>query len=115
LGNFTSCILFGVAGSPCAYSEKPEYNILPAESGSLISLVPVAVLPPAAAPLPPLKIGDIVDPPLPLVVNTTTTAVPPNAPAVAEAPRSSALANVANMGLSLVAIMVLSFLFSMEY
>ncbi|XP_062160104.1 glycerophosphodiester phosphodiesterase GDPDL6 [Alnus glutinosa] len=101
--------------SPCANSDKPEYNILPAESGSLISLVPVAVLPPAAAPLPPLKIGDIVDPPLPPVVNTTTTAVPPNAPAVAEAPRSSALANVANMGLSLVAIMVLSFLFSMEY
>lgn len=78
------------------------------------------MLPPAAAPLPPLKIGDIVDPPLPPVVNTTTTDAAAtdaaaNAPAIAEAPRSSALANVANMGLSLVAIMLLSLLFSMEY
>ncbi|XP_059454470.1 glycerophosphodiester phosphodiesterase GDPDL6-like [Corylus avellana] len=103
--------------SPCTNSDKPEYNILPVQPGALISIVPPEGQPPAPAPLPPLKLGDIVDPPLPPVANITAdTAAAPNSPTIAEAqaPRSSALANAASVGLSLVAIMVLSLLFSME-
>ena len=71
-------------------------------------MAPPEVQPPAAAPLPPLDSADVVDPPLPPVANISTASSP-----VAEAPQPSArisFANVAKMDLSLVAIMVLSLL-----
>ncbi|KAL0013559.1 hypothetical protein SO802_000628 [Lithocarpus litseifolius] len=94
--------------SPCTNTDKPEYNILPVEAGSLLSLVPSEVQPPAAAPLPPLDSADVADPPLPPVANISTASSP-----VAEAHPPSAsisFANVAKMDLSLMAIMVLSLL-----
>lgn len=100
--------IFGIAGSPCTNTDKPEYNILPVEAGSLLSLAPPEVQPPAVAPLPPLDSADVVDPPLPPVANISTAGSP-----IAEAPQPSAsisFANVAKMDLSLMAIMVLSLL-----
>ncbi|KAB1199661.1 putative glycerophosphoryl diester phosphodiesterase 3 [Morella rubra] len=97
--------------SPCTNSDNPDYNILPAQAGSLLSLVPPEVQPPAATPLPPLQVSDVVDPPLPAVAKLTTATSP--SPTEPQDQRSSALANAANVGLSLVSIMVLSFLLSM--
>lgn len=85
----------------------------------LADLAPKDIAPPAQAPEPPLKVSDIVDPPLPPVANIATVSAPAPA-AVATAAnatgkaKSSGLVNVANVGLSLVAIMVLS-LFSWGY
>ncbi|KAB1225990.1 putative glycerophosphoryl diester phosphodiesterase 3 [Morella rubra] len=97
--------------SPCTNSDNPDYNILPAQAGSLLSLVPPEVQPPAATPLPPLQVSDVVDPPLPAVAKLTTATSP--SPTEPQDQRSSALANAANVGLSLVSVMVLSFLLSM--
>ncbi|KAF5469549.1 hypothetical protein F2P56_013613 [Juglans regia] len=92
--------------SPCTNTDKPQYNILPAQAGSLLSLVPPEVQPPAAAPLPPLEASDVVDPPLPPVAKDTAAATPdPATPTVAP---SSAPANVTSVCLSLVSIVVLA-------
>lgn len=72
-----------------------------------MSTVPPEVLPPAAAPLPSLKAADVVDPPLPAVANLTP---PPQPDAAAQAPSSAAKANVADVVLSLAAILVLAML-----
>ncbi|KAJ7979628.1 glycerophosphodiester phosphodiesterase GDPDL7 [Quillaja saponaria] len=97
-------------GSPCSNPDDTSlpYTILPAEPGALVDSVqnPEAK-PPAAAPLPPLEVADVVDPPLPPVTNVATNGPPAAAPAP---PASGALANVANFGLSLVAILVFSVL-----
>lgn len=98
--------------SPCSNLDaKLPYYILPAEAGQLLGLVPEPALPPATAPSPPLDVADVVDPPLPPVANISTTGAGAVAPA---APHSSGMENMANVGLSLVAIMVLSLL-SMGY
>jgi len=99
--------------SPCTNTDKPDYNILPAQAGSLLSLVPREAQPPAETPLPPLQVSDVVDPPLPPVANITAAA--PSTVTGAEAPRSSALANVASVGLSMVSIIVLALIFSIGY
>ncbi|KAG2665127.1 hypothetical protein I3760_16G115600 [Carya illinoinensis] len=99
--------------SPCTNTDKPEYNILPAQAGSLLSLVPREAQPPAETPLPPLQVSDVVDPPLPPVANITDAA--PSTVNGAEAPRSSALANVASVSLSMVSIIVLALIFSIGY
>ncbi|KAG6628057.1 glycerophosphodiester phosphodiesterase GDPDL6 isoform X2 [Carya illinoinensis] len=99
--------------SPCTNTDKPQYNILPAQAGSLLSLVPPEVQPPAAAPLPPLEASDVVDPPLPPVAKDTAAAIP--APATPTVAPSSAPANVASVCLSVVSIVVLALLFSMGY
>lgn len=83
--------------SPCS-DPKHIPTLLPAQPGALTKTIPADLLPPAEAPLPPLEVAKVVDPPLPAVVNSTNT--PPAA--AAPAPSSSARANVANLGLSLV-------------
>ncbi|GMY35654.1 glycerophosphodiester phosphodiesterase GDPDL7-like [Fagus crenata] len=99
--------------SPCASADTPTYEILPVQAGSLRSMVAPEVLPPAEAPLPPLQVGDVVDPPLPPVAHITVASTPVQSPADSPHP-SASLTNVANMGLSVMAIMVLSLL-SMLY
>ncbi|KAG6673477.1 hypothetical protein I3842_16G114300 [Carya illinoinensis] len=99
--------------SPCTNTDKPEYNVLPAQAGSLLSLVPREAQPPAETPLPPLQVSDVVDPPLPPVANITDAA--PSTVNGAEAPRSSALANVASVSLSMVSIIVLALIFSIGH
>ncbi|KAF8400543.1 hypothetical protein HHK36_013842 [Tetracentron sinense] len=94
--------------SPCSdLNGDVPYPILPPEPGSLLSLAPPELLPPAEAPAPPLNASDVVDPPLPPVVSdisdTGPAAVPTGTPK-----RSGQTANVVNVGLCLVAIVVLS-------
>ncbi|MCI11601.1 glycerophosphoryl diester phosphodiesterase family protein, partial [Trifolium medium] len=87
-------------GSPCSDPNNVA-TILPAQAGELQSTVPPTLLPPSEAPLPPLKVENVVDPPLPAVINV-------NAPsALAPPPPSGAWKNAANHGFSLVAIIVL--------
>ncbi|KAK9275627.1 hypothetical protein L1049_022894 [Liquidambar formosana] len=99
--------------SPCfdLQADVP-YAIPLTEPGSLLSLGTAELLPPAEAPAPPLIAADVVDPPLPQVSNVS--AIAPLAPAPTATRPSSGLANAANVGVSLVAIMVLSLL-SMGY
>lgn len=78
-------------------------TILPAQAGELQSTVLPTLLPPAEAPLPPLEVANVVDPPLPAVTNINTPAAPPTPPP----PPSGAWANTVNHGLSLVAITML--------
>ncbi|XP_011033465.1 PREDICTED: glycerophosphodiester phosphodiesterase GDPDL6-like [Populus euphratica] len=89
--------------NPCSSDSMPEssYSIIPAEAGSLLKTVPEETQPPASSPTPALDVADIVDPPLPAVTK-------PASPPPATSPRSSALAVIANVGLSLVAIVVFS-------
>ncbi|KAH8504995.1 hypothetical protein Peur_045548 [Populus x canadensis] len=89
--------------NPCSSDSMPEssYSIIPAEAGSLLKTVPEETQPPASSPTPALDVADIVDPPLPAVTK-------PASPPPATSPRSSALSNIANVGLSLVAIVVFS-------
>lgn len=83
-------------------------TILPANPGELLATVPAELQPPAQAPLPALQVANVVDPPLPPVVNLTKpeTVAPPN-----PAPSSGARACV-NSVLSLVAISVLAMFFA---
>ncbi|XP_019453338.1 PREDICTED: glycerophosphodiester phosphodiesterase GDPDL7-like [Lupinus angustifolius] len=94
--------------SPCS-DPKHVPTILPAQPGELLSTIPAEILPPAGAPLPVLEVANVVDPPLPAVVNLTREATP--APA-AVTPSSTASANASNFVLSLVAILVLAMLSS---
>ncbi|KAF6169969.1 hypothetical protein GIB67_034361 [Kingdonia uniflora] len=94
--------------SPCSdLNADLPYTILPAEPGSLINLVPQEALPPADAPAPALEAADIVDPPLPAatIAASTPAAVPVGVPTKSGAPKS-----VANEGICLIALVVLSFL-----
>ncbi|XP_058725901.1 glycerophosphodiester phosphodiesterase GDPDL7-like [Vicia villosa] len=86
--------------SPCSDLNNVA-TILPAKAGELESTVSPTLMPPAEAPLPPLEVGNIVDPPLPAVTNDNPPATP------SSPPPSHAYANAANLGLSLVAIIVL--------
>ncbi|CAL0325639.1 unnamed protein product [Lupinus luteus] len=94
--------------SPCS-DPKHVPTITPAQPGELLSTIPAELLPPAGAPLPPLEVADVVDPPLPAVVNMTkdAQAAAPTAPV---APSSVASANAYNVALSLVAILVFAML-----
>ncbi|KAL5774909.1 hypothetical protein ACOSP7_012466 [Xanthoceras sorbifolium] len=102
--------------SPCSdMNADLPYPILPAEPGGLLGLVPEEVQPPATAPAPALRVADVVDPPLPPVTAKSPPSSPPAADGTPGAPAgstppSSGMANVANIGLSLVAILVLSLL-----
>ncbi|KAK9099256.1 hypothetical protein Syun_026301 [Stephania yunnanensis] len=93
--------------SPCSnLNSNVHYPILPAQPGGLLDLVPPEILPPAAAPNPSLKPADVVDPPLPPVADTTT--LPPAAgPAIAPSGQAS---NVANVGLCVVAMVMVQLL-----
>jgi hypothetical protein len=80
-----------------------SYSIIPAEAGSLLKTVPEETQPPASTPTPALDVADVVDPPLPAVTK-------PASPPPATSPHSNALQNIANVGLSLVAIMAFTLL-----
>ncbi|XP_057959789.1 glycerophosphodiester phosphodiesterase GDPDL6-like isoform X2 [Malania oleifera] len=87
-----------------------EYPLIPVETGSLLALAPQDALEPASAPLPSLDVSDVVDPPLPLVTAVINGSEPVLAPAPAETHRSTCTGLVANMGLSLLAVAMLSLL-----
>ncbi|KAJ6863371.1 hypothetical protein NC652_040046 [Populus alba x Populus x berolinensis] len=91
--------------NPCSSNSMPDssYSIIPAEAGSLLKTVPEETQPPASSPTPALDVADVVDPPLPAV--TKPASPPPSSPPPATSPHSNALQNIANVGLSLVAIM----------
>ncbi|XXG58911.1 hypothetical protein AAC387_Pa04g1096 [Persea americana] len=93
--------------SPCFHpADDAPYSILPAQAGSLVSLVPPELLPPSEPPAPALTVANIVDPPLPSVKKV--------APAPGEAGTSSGRATVTiNMSLCLV-MLVFSFM-SLSY
>ncbi|CAJ1944796.1 unnamed protein product [Sphenostylis stenocarpa] len=104
--------------SPCSDMNN-ELAILPARPGELLKTIPPEEQPAAQAPLPPLEIENVVDPPLPSVTKASDSNHPGPAadatPAAAAATGSNdtapsgARANVANSGLSLVAaILVLA-------
>ncbi|XP_039156486.1 glycerophosphodiester phosphodiesterase GDPDL6 [Eucalyptus grandis] len=93
--------------SPC-FDLNAKEAILPVQPGSLIGIIQGAE-PPAEAPAPVLEVSDIVDPPLPPVVANVSSNSPP-APAP-DAKHSSALKEVANLGLSLAVIVALGLLF----
>ncbi|XP_052181862.1 glycerophosphodiester phosphodiesterase GDPDL6-like [Diospyros lotus] len=92
--------------SPCSNPKaNTSYSILAVQPGSLLSLVPNEILPPAAAPAPALNVGDIVDPPLPGLSNasaSTPAAVPPGKP------HSGTAKNVGNLSFCLVTVLLLS-------
>ncbi|KAL5547425.1 hypothetical protein UlMin_002656 [Ulmus minor] len=96
--------------SPCTDTDPKAnvpYPILPAEPGSLFSLIPPEIQPPAQAPAAPLDVKDVIDPPLPPVTKVNESG-PADAP-VGPKP-SSAWANGTNLGLSFVVILVLGLL-----
>ncbi|KAL1217547.1 Glycerophosphodiester phosphodiesterase GDPDL7 [Cardamine amara subsp. amara] len=93
--------------SPCSDLNKDQpYAILPAEAGALLSVAAKEAQPPASAPNPPLEAKDVIDPPLPPVANMAssngTGEAPPKTP-----PASGTVATAANLGLSLLAMLVL--------
>ncbi|KAL9339559.1 hypothetical protein Peur_068574 [Populus x canadensis] len=96
--------------NPCSSNSMPDssYSIIPAEAGSLLKTVPEETQPPASSPTPALDVADVVDPPLPTV--TKPASPPPASPPPATSPHSNALQNIANVGLSLVAIMAFTLL-----
>ncbi|GAB2216247.1 hypothetical protein Droror1_Dr00024017 [Drosera rotundifolia] len=97
--------------SPCSDpSSKPrtdkfQVTFLPVEPGAVYSIAPDDARPPAAAPAPSLEVSDVVDPPLPEVTN----APPQGAPAPSQK-KSSSTANVASVGLVILASLVLGVL-----
>ncbi|MED6180855.1 hypothetical protein PIB30_013938 [Stylosanthes scabra] len=93
--------------SPCS---DPNHvpSILPAQPGDLMSTVDPQALPPAEAPFPSLEVADVVDPPLPAVINSTKDEQRAPTPA----PSSSARTNNSNFGLSLVVYLVFALIFS---
>ncbi|GLU01375.1 hypothetical protein SLE2022_186860 [Rubroshorea leprosula] len=92
--------------SPCS-DLNAEIAILPAEPGGLLSQVPPEAMSPAVAPSPPLDMADVIDPPLPAVAKVDSPATPGT-----PGRKSSSTTIAANIGLSLVAITVISLLFA---
>lgn len=92
-------------------------TILPAQPGNLLKTISAELLPPAEAPLPPLEIANVVDPPLPAVTNLTKAEPAGSSagggPTAAASPphQADARANVANSGLSIVTMLVLAMLY----
>ncbi|KAJ0089654.1 hypothetical protein Patl1_14750 [Pistacia atlantica] len=104
--------------NPCSdLNADLPYAILPIAPGDMLSIIPEPVQPPTSAPSPSLNIADIVDPPLPPVANGFTPddtecdfgSSPNGAPPVL-APSSSEKTNVANIGVSIVAAILLCLL-----
>jgi len=80
-----------------------------------LKTLPPQEQPPAQAPLPPLEVANVVDPPLPPVTDASKSAPPQpdDAAPAADSPQpsgSGARATLANCGLSVVAILVLAML-----
>jgi len=56
------------SGSPCVDpNSKAPFVFHPIRPGDYLAQVEPTVLPPASAPIPPLRVTDVVDPPLPTV------------------------------------------------
>ena len=95
------------AGSSCSNPNPPpdSYTILATNPGQLVKSL-LGVNPPADAPFP---LENVVDPPLPALNGGTKQeqAAPPVSPPPPPPPLSGARANVANLGLPLVAILVI--------
>ncbi|KAJ0261479.1 Glycerophosphodiester phosphodiesterase GDPDL7 [Hirschfeldia incana] len=97
--------------SPCSDLNKEQpYAILPAEAGALLSVAAKEAQPPAIAPNPPLDPKDVIDPPLPPVANIVSA----NASGEASPGHSGTIATTANLGLSLLAILVWGLFFAAE-
>ncbi|KAJ0091148.1 hypothetical protein Patl1_14745 [Pistacia atlantica] len=105
-------------GRPCSdLNADLPYTILPATLGDMLSIISEPVQPLTSAPSPSLNIADIVDPPLPAVANGSTPddtefdfrSSPTGARPVL-APSSSDKTNIANIGVSIVAAMLLCLL-----
>ena len=82
-----------------------------------MNTIPTEIQPPALAPLPPLEVANVVDPPLPAVTKSSknsTVAEPADAGATPASPPlpSGARANVASSGLSIITILVFAMLFA---
>ncbi|XP_059624487.1 glycerophosphodiester phosphodiesterase GDPDL7-like [Cornus florida] len=99
--------------SPCVnnHDAKLPYSILTVKPGDLIHLVRRGASAPASAPAS-LEVKDVVHPPLPPISNvsaasSSSSSSSSNAPAPAPQ-QSGGMANVANVGIGLVAIVVLS-------
>lgn len=94
-----------------------EPAILPVSPGELMTMS--GAEPPASAPGPALEVADVVDPPLPPVNTKAVTTSPPSpatTTAMAPAPkRSGASGNVANVGLSLMVVLILRLLLNVDY
>ncbi|XP_028208238.1 glycerophosphodiester phosphodiesterase GDPDL6-like isoform X2 [Glycine soja] len=102
--------------SPCSIPTN-DPSILPAKPGDLLNTIPTEIQPPALAPLPPLEVANVVDPPLPAVTKSSknsTVAEPADAGATPASPPlpSGARANVASSGLSIITILVFAMLFA---
>ncbi|KAL0543314.1 hypothetical protein IC582_018406 [Cucumis melo] len=93
--------------------EKAPYIIVPPEIGMMMNMVEPEAKPPTDPPMPPLDAKDIVDPPLPGVnkMQTSTPADAADTPAAA-AP-SGSVSNVANLFVSLLSVVALTFFISL--
>ncbi|RWR91117.1 glycerophosphodiester phosphodiesterase GDPDL7 [Cinnamomum micranthum f. kanehirae] len=93
--------------SPCFHpADDAPYSILPAQAGSLVSLVPPELLPPSEPPAPALTVANVVDPPLPSVKKV--------APAPGKAGTSSGQATV-TIDMSLCLVMLVFSFMSLSY
>ncbi|KAI4376743.1 hypothetical protein MLD38_014470 [Melastoma candidum] len=89
--------------SPCVDLNN-NVAILPAQPGSLVSIIEGAE-PPAGAPAQALEVADIVDPPLPPVADRSALSPPAPAP---DGDKSDGVTNVASVAVSLVSILLIS-------
>ncbi|KAI4376744.1 hypothetical protein MLD38_014470 [Melastoma candidum] len=96
-------LLLTFAGSPCVDLNN-NVAILPAQPGSLVSIIEGAE-PPAGAPAQALEVADIVDPPLPPVADRSALSPPAPAP---DGDKSDGVTNVASVAVSLVSILLIS-------
>ncbi|RWV88039.1 hypothetical protein BHE74_00045436 [Ensete ventricosum] len=102
---------FDVAESPCSdLNANLPYSILPAEPGTLLSLASPDAGSPAEAPAPVLEVADVVDPPLPPVIDLVEKA-PVTSPTT-QHPPSGQPANAVNAALCLLTVMLSFFALS---
>lgn len=96
------------AGSACSDispAKSNRFEFITVNPGDLAGSVVPEAKPPAEAPLPPLEVADVVEPPLPAVITVNGSAAAPAADSAANPaePHSDARTIVANLVLSLVA------------
>ncbi|KAA8547043.1 hypothetical protein F0562_003473 [Nyssa sinensis] len=90
---------------------RSTYMIVTSQPGDLLKLIQPEALPPAEAPAPAPDVSDVVDPPLPPVAKVSNDSTSDAGARAAPAPQKRGkTAKVANVGLCLIAIVVLSWL-----
>ncbi|KAG0491371.1 hypothetical protein HPP92_004769 [Vanilla planifolia] len=98
--------------SPCSNPDaKLTYTILPVEPGSITELAEPEALPPAQSPAPPLQPADVVDPPLPPVVDAADRAQA-HTPAAEPKESSGPSRAVVNAALCFIMVVLTSYLCS---